>query len=366
MEDPAAARLARIERRVGVPGLADRLAELPAPDLQALLLELDRRRVARRSPAALLARYADDRTVVPAATDARALHAIEAAAFASAAGFDAVELAPVAPLGLNHVLGGVDVRNVLATVRGSEVVADSTTVHALEAARRRQAGAALVRLCSAHRVLRLQPFAPPSMQHFRLFALSSAGRETPHHRFHLDALEAHLRAHLGFLTGLGREGRRIAAIRVQVADGGALAALVAEAGATLDAVLAATRAQPDRPPEELLASFGVRPPAPDLGDASPRLLRGPLRRLLAVRDDVLPALVDAFPGVELALDLTRVQAAGYYSGLMVDISASGPFGVMSLADGGSTPWVGRLLSDRREAMFVTGLGMDRLAGLLEA
>jgi hypothetical protein len=365
MHDPAAARLARIERRVGVPGLADRLAALPSPDLQALLLELDRRRVARRSPAAVLARYAQDRTLVPAPTDARALHAVAAAAFAAAAEFDAVELAPVAPLGLNHVLGGVDVRNVLPTVRGSEVVADSTTVHALEAARRRRAGAALVRLCSNHRVLRLQPFPPPSMQHFRLFALSSAGRETAHHGFHLAAVETHLRAHLRFLTGLERDGRRIGAIRVEVADVQALDALARDAGTSLGAVLSAHRMAPDRPPEELVAELGVRLPPPDLAGVPQRLLRGPLRRLLAIRDAVLPALAAAFPDVQLALDLTRVRAAGYYSGLMVDISATGPSGTISLADGGSTPWAGRLLADRREAMFVTGLGLDRVAALLE-
>src|SRR5256885_1737366 len=81
-----------------------------------------------------------------------------------------------APLALNGVLGDIDQHNVLATVRGSEVQADPTTALTLEAALRRRGDDPAVRLCTCHRVLRLQRFdAPDAWQHFRLFALVTAG-----------------------------------------------------------------------------------------------------------------------------------------------------------------------------------------------
>ena len=81
------------------------------------------------------------------------------------------------PAGLNTVLGRIDQDNVLATVRGSEVMADPTAALALEAAVRRRAGDGTVRLATTHRVLRLQPLSGEGivLRHFRLLALVTAG-----------------------------------------------------------------------------------------------------------------------------------------------------------------------------------------------
>jgi len=54
----------RIERELGVPGVAALLAERLEPtDLQSLLLDVYRRIAARRQPAAVLADYAANRFV---------------------------------------------------------------------------------------------------------------------------------------------------------------------------------------------------------------------------------------------------------------------------------------------------------------
>ncbi len=59
----------RIERELGIPGLAEMLATQLAPtDLQSLLLEVARRRAAATMPADILRRYATDRFVRPAAS----------------------------------------------------------------------------------------------------------------------------------------------------------------------------------------------------------------------------------------------------------------------------------------------------------
>jgi hypothetical protein len=329
----------RIEREAGVADLAGVLAtRLGGADLTSLLLDVARRRSARRTPAELLAQHARDRTVEPSGIDARRLHRAVALALDAASSFEALELAPVAPLGLNAVLGGIDQNNALATVRGSEVLADPTTALALECARRRRAGEEDVRLCCASRLLRLQPFEGPALlQHFTVLALVSGGRALPAHARELGGLAEHLRTYLRLLAVA-----RVSGAIVRVSD-----ALVAR---TLD-------------------DLGIpRPPAaPDaldrLGDAaSASPLQGRLQRLRRVVADVFPELARDFPTARLEVDLTREHALGYYDGLMLDVTVQGADGqTVDLADGGSVPWLGRLLADRRERLFVSGMGLDRLA-----
>ncbi|MGN6380130.1 MAG: hypothetical protein ACTHNU_14355 [Gaiellales bacterium] len=303
--------IARIEREAGVDGLAEVLAEKLAPtDLQSLLLHVTARRSRRRTPAELLADRRRDEAVAAAEPDARELHTMVQTAFDAAAGFDAVELAPVCPQGLNTVLGGIDQRSVLATVRGSEVPADPTSALALECVLRRRSGADPVRLCASTRVLRMQPIGPGQIRHFRLFALASAGRAQPHHGFELTAVGEHLTAHVEFLRQLGAAGHAIDAIAVSVADASAS------------------------------------------GEPTPLLQR--------VQEQVFPRLSRRLPDVRLGLDLDRAHGRGYYDGLMIDISAQVGGRRVSVADGGTTDWTARLLSDRRERLFTSGLGLDRL------
>jgi hypothetical protein len=116
-------------------------------------------------------------------------------------GYTLLELAPVAPLGTVSVLSPLDQNRVLTTGRGTELVADSTNVLALESAVRR-AGRERVRLCASHRLLRTQPFPQGWSQHFRLLALTIAGRDEGSFRFETESLRDQLNAMLSLLTGL--------------------------------------------------------------------------------------------------------------------------------------------------------------------
>ena len=104
------------------PILIERLAGLGGADLRSLLLAVIRARAEAATPAALSAAAARDRTVEPSAVDARRFHAADGAAFGAAAGFDAVELAPVTPLGVDTCLGRIDPDHVLATTRATQLI----------------------------------------------------------------------------------------------------------------------------------------------------------------------------------------------------------------------------------------------------
>jgi hypothetical protein len=269
-----------------MPGLADALAGLAPTDLQSLLLHVLRAKAARRDPAALLKQYERDATVAAG----KPVHQLEALAFAKAAAFEPVALAPVSPLGLNGVLGRIDQNNVASTIRTTEVLADPTAALALEAAVRRREQDGRVRLCAACRVLRLQPFpdVPGFSQHFALFALVTAGRSQAGHGFEIEALREHVAFYRALLEAVG----------------------------VTDAVVTLTD-------------------APD-------------------------TVLEAIPGA--VEDPARTQGRGYYDGMLLSITATDREGQdVGLADGGRTDWTQRLLSNRKERLFTSGIGLGLLA-----
>jgi hypothetical protein len=276
---PVDGHLRRIEREAGMPGLADALTKLAPTDLQSLLLHVFREHAARRDPRALLAQYERDSTVAAG----RDVHTLETRAFAAAAAFEPVALAPVSPLGLNGVLGGIGQNNVASTIRMTEVLADPTAALGLEAAVRRRARPdETVRLCAACRVLRLQPVPPEPgfTQHFALFALVTAGRAQPSHGFEIEALREHIAVYRALLAGLD-----------------------------------------------------------------------PVVRLTDVPERVLAAIDGAVEYPE------RKRARGYYAGALLEIGV----GDLFIVDGGLTDWTQRLLSNRKERLFTSGIGLGLLA-----
>lgn len=304
----------RVERKLGVAGLADRLADdLSGSELTSLLLAVTRRRSRSITPADLLAAAGRDATVTPSDVDARLLHRVTGAFLAAAEGFEAVELAPVAPVGLNTALGGIDQNNALATVRGTEVLADPTAAHALVAALRRREGAGEVRLCSSERLLRLQPFEGELWrQHFRIGALTTAGPAEPDHAFELRALREHVEVHLRLLAALDPDDTRLGSRTVLVADTN-----------------------------------------PEAG------------RVARLEERVFEPLRAAFPGLEAAYTAEREHAMSYYQGLALEIRIAPPGRhEVSIADGGGVDWLARLLANRRERAFTSGIGIETLARLV--
>jgi hypothetical protein len=213
--------IGRISRSLAEGEVVDGLTcRLIPSDLQSLMLHVYRRRSAQRSPADLVAQYERNAMVRPSTADPRALVEIERMALEAAAGFEAVDLSPVAPLGLNRVLGRIDQNNCLATVRNAEVMADPTTAKALECARRRRAGEKeTIKLCSRSRQLRLQPFDSPAFSpHFDLFSMVSAGRDRGGLTFEIESLREHIGVFLELLNRLTTLGYRFEEITVNVSD----------------------------------------------------------------------------------------------------------------------------------------------------
>ena len=132
-------------------------------DLTSLLLLVYDQIVSQRSPADVFRQYDNDRFVCPSNICQRKLTALDSLIFGIVpAEFEAIELSPVAPLGINAVLAHVSQKNVLSTVRNTEVSGDVTSALAIECAKRRRASMLTeprsteeVNLCSSQRSIRL-------------------------------------------------------------------------------------------------------------------------------------------------------------------------------------------------------------------
>jgi hypothetical protein len=187
-------------------------------------------------------------------------------------------------------------------------MADPTTAAALECARLRRAGdQSVIKLCSRSRQLRLQPFDTPGFSpHFDLFTLVSAGRDRGGLQFELESLREHIEAYLRFFDRLSGLGYRFGNIEVKLAH---------------------TERNEDLQNRADLA--------------------------------VLTPLRAAWPAAIFQIDTEREQARNYYRGFCIGISAEDPGGVrLGLIDGGITDWTQRLLSNAKERLFVSGIGLE--------
>lgn len=303
--------IARIARALAAGDAVESLAARLSPtDLQSLMLHVYAERSARRTPADLVTQYERAAMLKPSSADARAFNEVERHAFECAAAFEALELSPVAPLGVNLVLGEIDQNSCLATVRNAEVSADPTTTKALECARRRRAGdTGTIRLCSRSRQLRLQPTGVPHhTPHFGLFSMVTAGRDRGSLAFEMESLREHIGVYLKLLRALDGHGYGVSGVRVEISE---------------------TSRDADR-----------------------------LRRAEA---GVLEPLAAEHPGVSFGVDAERRRAMSYYAGYCLNIRATDPAGVaFDLADGGLTDWTQRLLSNAKERLMVSGIGIELL------
>jgi hypothetical protein len=292
-------RAARPWVKAGLPqDIFDMLSDgLPASRLWSLLLEVAATRAAGRRPSDLLAQWDRDRFVQIGIVDQRSLLEVDQHLLAAAAPFEAIELSPVAPLGVCSLMGHVSQNKVLSALRGTEVVSDPTNVMALECAHRlRRDPATVVRLATSHRCIRVQeiPKRRRLTAHFRIFCLASAGVEQQNHAFLVDAVTEQVTIMLGALDRLEQHGYVFPDRRIRV-----------------------------------LAT----------------------RESAALGDRILARL--RLPAVERAL----LEHPYYNCGVRFQIAARCRDGnEMPLIDGGAFDWISRLMSNHRAVYVASGLG----------
>lgn len=301
---PAALR--RVLPRIGGIDVLERMSALSGSDFTTVMLEVARRRAARESPASMLRRYRDDRFVRPGGTSWWSLRRAEDVLVSCLP--ETVEmlvLAPVVPLGAHSVLGTVSQDKVVTAMRACEVAADPTNALALAAATRRARATdpvATVRLAAVQRVVRAQRYeGTGAVTHFSLFGLVTAGRDQGGYRFERQSVAEQLSVAVCGLTAAGLPGIQVALTPLS------------EAG----------------------------------------------KRIAAEVMDGLSSLA-----VEIVDDLQRQAGRGYYRDLCFKVNARINGELEELGEGGFTDWTQKLTTSKKERLLISGLGIDRLASLI--
>ena len=336
----------RVLAQSGCPGLADFLVSaLSASDLQSLLMHVYQRRALQVTDADLM--RASDRPLLKAADiDARRLNLFDRVAFETARDFEAIDISPVSPFGLNQALGRIDQNNVLSTTRNADVTGDPTAAMAVECARRRKTNPATVRLCNSHRVLRMQPFDDPNFRpHFRLFSLVTAGRDTGSRQFEIAALVEHLRFYLQLFRNLNEVGFVLHQPLVELTDATSIRPLIPEVQDHGGIQAHGIRAHLHGGSERFLEKHGITLPGalPDL----------------QYLEDLIQPLQAEFPEGRFRVNSARPEGLNYYNGAMLRISPLAPDGERyAIGDGGFTNWTARLLQNRKERLLTSGIGTE--------
>lgn len=304
----------RIERELGVPGLMSLLSDRIAPtDLQSLLLEVYRQRAHQRQPSEVLSDYETNRFVQPATSSPARVHEWERVAFSHLPPeFQLLALSPVCPLGTNSVVAPVDQNWAVSTIRGTEVVSDSSNVLALECAvqrrqlqRKQPRSTEQVHWAASHRLLRAQLYEDPSLlSHFSALALCSAGRDQGNLQFELESLLVHIRFYLLSLRSFLSSK---VPLRLSVSD------------------------------------FAPQP------------------RQAVVTSQLIEPIHRELGAIDCCFDSQRESGRGYYLDLCFHIYARNSSGRwLELVDGGAVDWTQKLLSNSKERLVISGIGNERV------
>lgn len=356
----------RIVKDLGLSDLTEVLADkLSGSDLHSLLLAVLKRRVSRID----VSKLSQSNIVTESCTvDGRLLNWLEAVALEAAAGFEAVELSPLSPLGAVAALTGLDQANVLSTVRAFECASDATIGLALECARRRRSPADrkdVARVCTSQRVVRFPlPQTPGFTAHFKLFSLVNAGRDIGSFAFEIAALREHIGFYLLLLEKLAATGDfSFEDTVVELSDTRVVSQLCSICNIDREEIKAVVRARDSTSSTRVLEKYSVvwpkavTNPAEQL--AQYNLPKHFILQLALLAESVCAPLASEHGNARFEFNLHRLTGLGYYEGPCFHIKTRNKGGqVFTIADGGFVTWTQKLLCDAKERLMTSAIGIE--------
>jgi len=309
---------AKILEKKKASSLADTLTEgFSFSELQSILLDVYRRKLALLSPADVLHDYRGNRFVQVSAVEPEKFLRFDQTAFSLLPqDFETLELPPLGPLGMCSVLAPVHQNNVVSTLRHSEVLADATNYLALEAAVRRKKclssqsdAGRQIKLAASHRVVRAQNFEFEGYTaHFKIFSLCTAGRGEDNLAFEVRNLREHVLFYFALIDGLV-ESERVEKTTLKVFD--------------LD------------------------------GKDNP------------IFHQMMDEIVRSRADTSLCIEKNSSFGRNYYNRLRFMINITNKDGLaLDYVDGGFTDWTSKLLSDKKERLLTSGAGSELLIKIL--
>lgn len=346
--------------------------------IQPVLIDIVEKLSKRKSCTDLIKNYEFDRFSEPATLNQREIVNLTSAIYQNVPkNYDDVELSPVAPLGTNSVLTEVSQKAVISTVRNTEVLADPTTMLALESARRQRhltKGATSddfdINLCTSVRCIRGKVFSKESgfIPHFQLFSMSSGGLSSD--GLMIGKINEHLETYLDFLSGKNSDNLYSAnTIKVAFSNINLTESLIKSQN--IDRKELGRHSQDNA--FNFFRSNGIDLPN-SVSDISEidlskmdkySLLKyyGPIQKIFFD----IQELRKKYSTINFCFDLDRVAGIGYYNGSCFKITArNNRSEEFPLADGGYSDWLAKLLSNKKISYFSSGFGLELFGSRFKA
>ncbi|MEM9675370.1 MAG: hypothetical protein ACFB15_01870 [Cyclobacteriaceae bacterium] len=302
--------LKKIDKKLAqIPSISAITDYLTGSELNSFLLEIFQARTKKITHTELLRQFDENRFVQPATVDTIQIKKLELKGLelAEEAGFSVVTLSPLVPLGSCSVVGKVDQNNVVSATRGTEIVSDATNVLALKIAaetKKRGKGLNLLQYATVHRHVRGQAFDNPAFSaHFSVFCLATGGLDTGDFAFESEQLVDHLEWHYQLLSEYFSDEQLLIKIFLKNRD--------------------------SRFKSRLAEKFGEE-----------------------INNGKVECIEEENPN-------------DYYQQVQFKIYLRKQDQLIDMADGGLVDWTQKLLSNRKQRLFISGTGLELVAKLSE-
>ena len=344
-------------------------------ELQSLLLKAYENITSRFSVKDILKQHEDSRFTQPCDITQRELLGFDCAAYRIIPEeFESMELSPVNPLGVNRILAKIDQKNVLSTIRNTEVNADVTIALSLECAKKRKEllqsnskSLEEVNLCTSHRSIRLQEFPKNSgfTSHFKIFAACTAARDIGDEEFESRNLIKHIGFYLNLFKALNQQGYSVSEVSVFLSDVRITERIIELLEIDREELIRDNQTNEFKPKFKPLERHNV-----DLPEKIARIeelgkfvkgyrIEESVEFLKRIQDKAISNLKAEYPEVNFGFNLHRVNGIGYYENLCFSIKAKNKEGAtFFLVDGGLTDWTQRILRNGKERLFISGIGSE--------
>lgn len=304
-----------------------------------------------------------NRFVVPSDISQRNYALVEKFFFDYLDQVDFVELSPLQPLGVNHVLANTNGKQAIPTIRGPEVISDATTALFMETYRRYSCTDDTEKRLATHvRTVRPQMFDKESrfLPHFKVFAETSVGKQLPPFgSMEIAAILNHLIDELAILDSICNNlPNSIVCINVYISNQIFAREIAKRWPDNTESIHLMNSAKKAWREMEMPKHLSL--------DSE---LMGKLRELgfgkgLKIMEMFLAEFGDrAFvsPRINYIFDLSRTEGIGYYKHIAYKVTAVREDGLeLPLADGGSNDWGTKVSHNKQLYTVSSGIGTELL------
>lgn len=351
----------------------EELVTMNVGQLNSLLLEIYEKRGKLVTPKEVFEQYRDRYEFFgPSKNDLRVINEYNGLFLACLPEkYDAIELSPITPFGGNSSFTNLSQKNILTSIKNSEVCSDATTALTLEACKRRKQKInnsksimEEVNLATIKKVLRMQQFDAQKgyLQHFGQFAVITAGRKRQ--EFEYEKIKEHIKLWIKLFFNLKKNDYSLGEINVGICHIDIIEHFIKN-GFVDRKVINANSFNDFR----LFKETGILLPEKvedyqEFTDNQKRIYAlNYIKEHIELISKMIIELKEEFNEVNFFIEMDRKGGLGYYVGSCFHIYSKENDYYVPLCDGGVPDWNKQLLQDNKETSVVSGIGSELVLNL---